>query len=73
VVHILLKLIVDLVQSLPFWNAMAFWPRFYWGILTSSNRRSFGDMFMDPRYQQSQLAGRSPVSRLTRCRFLARI
>jgi len=51
---------------------MAFWPRFYWGILTSSNRRSFRDTFMDPCCQQSQLAGRSPVSRLTRRRFLAR-
>jgi hypothetical protein len=40
VVHILLKLIVALVQSLPFWRALAFWPRFYWGILTNPNRRS---------------------------------
>ena len=29
VVHILLKLIVALVQSLPFWSAFAFWPRLY--------------------------------------------
>jgi hypothetical protein len=72
VVHILLKLIVALVQSLPLWNAMAFWPWFYWGILASSNRRYFRDMFVDPRCQQSQLAGRSPVSCLTRRRCLAR-
>jgi hypothetical protein len=40
VVHILLKLIVALVQSLPLWSAFAFWLRFYWGILTNPNRRS---------------------------------
>ena len=72
VVHIILKLIVALVQSLPLWNVMVFWLRFYWGILTSSNRHSFRDMFMDPRCQQSQLVSRSPMSRLTRHRFLAR-
>ena len=71
VVHIILKLIVALVQSLPLWNAMVFWPRFHWGVLTSSNKRSFRDMFMDPHCQQSQLVGCSPVSHLTRCRFLA--
>ena len=39
VVHILLKLIVVLVQFLPLWGAFAFWPQFYWGILTNPNRR----------------------------------
>ena len=71
-VHILLKLIVVLVQSLPLWGAFVFWPRFYWGILTNPNRRSLRDMFLDPRCQHSLLNGPSPVSCQTRCRFLAR-
>ena len=71
-VHILLKLIVVLVQSLPLWGAFVFWPRFYWGILTNPNRRSLRDMFLDPCCQHSLLNGPSPVSCQTRCRFLAR-
>jgi hypothetical protein len=39
-VHIFLKLIVALVQSLPLWSAFVFWPQFYWGILTNPIRRS---------------------------------
>ena len=72
VVHILLKLIVALVQFLPFWSMFAFWPRFYWGILTNSNRRSLRDMFLDPRCQRSLLNGPPPVSCQTRRKFLAR-
>ena len=63
---------VALVQSLPLWSAFAFWPRFYWGILTNPNRRSLRDMFLDPRCQHSLLDGRSHVSRQTRRRFLVR-
>ena len=61
-VHILLKLIVALVQSLPLWNALAFWPHFCWGILTNPNRRSLRDMLMDPRFRRSSLNGPLPVS-----------
>ena len=71
-VYILLKLIVALVQSLPLWNALAFWPRIYWGILTNPNRRSLRDMLMDPRFRRSSLNGPWPVSRLTRRKFLAK-
>jgi len=72
VVHILLKLIVALVQSLPLRSAFAFWPQFYWGILTNPNRRSLRDMLLDQRCQHSLLDSRSPVSRQTRRRFLVR-
>jgi hypothetical protein len=61
-VHILLKMIVALVQSLPLWNAFAFWPCFYWGIRTNPNRRSLRDMLMDPRFWRSSLNGPLPVS-----------
>jgi hypothetical protein len=72
VVHITLKLIVALFQSLPLWDALLFWPRFYWDILTNTDRRTFREMFMDPQYRIPPSVSRPPVSRITKRRFLAK-
>ena len=48
--HVTLKLSVGLLQLLPGWTMLCFWPRFYWHILMDPDGRSLFVMLKDPRF-----------------------
>ena len=69
--HTALKLVLALVQVLPFWSILSFWPRFYWHIMTDPARRSFYQILTDPTYSEAADLPSSPrVTRFTRRRFV---
>ena len=68
--HLLLKLIVALVQRMPFWSFLSFWPRLYYKIFTDPKRRSIFEMMTDPRYLSTTYKLRARVSRQTKRQFL---
>lgn len=70
--HILLKLIVGLVQWIPGWTVIIFWPWFYWYILTDPEGCSFAAIFLNPQYAQPTSCSLPRVSRNTRHCFLAK-
>ena len=68
--HLLLKLIVALVQRMPFWSLLSFWPRLYYEIFTDPKRRSIFEMMTDPRYLSTTTKLRACVLRQTKRLFL---
>jgi hypothetical protein len=70
--HIFLKLIVGLIQLLPFWAFLSFWPHLYLLILTDPKRSTLFQMLQDMRYHASTPHSRARISCSTWQQYIAR-
>jgi hypothetical protein len=70
--HILLKLIFGLIQLIPFWAFLSFWPRLYLLVLTDPKRQTLFQMLQDLRYHAPTLHSRARISCSTWQQYIAR-